>query len=102
MIKRETTYTVSAEAVQGNPDAKATFRRITIGQHREYLERDDRNDIDMLRDHLVGWSGIVGDDGNELPSPEHEPDVIDSLYLSELRALSRAMWLGATEDTAKN
>jgi hypothetical protein len=101
-MPRRTQFTVDAESVQGNAGATATFECITVGERREYLTSDDINDIDMIRDHLVAWSGIVDNDGNELPDPQHEPGVIDALFMSEMRALSRLMWQGPDGDSAKN
>jgi hypothetical protein len=101
-MTRVSTFQVDASSVQDNPGATATFKRITVGERKEYLAREDINDIDMLRSHLVSWSGIVDDSGNELPSPEHEPDAIDALYMSEMRALSRLLWQGPDGDSAKN
>ena len=102
MSRRDSTYTVDAQQVQGNPGATVTFRGITIGERREYLDHEDVNDITMLRSHIVAWSGIVDDDGNELPNPTDEPGVIDALYLDEMRALTRLLWAGPNGESPKN
>jgi len=87
--------------VQGNAGATVTFRALTVGEWREY-RTTDLTDVDLVRAHLLGWAGIVDDDGNELPDPVDEPEVLDALYLHEQQALARLLWQGPLGDSAKN
>jgi len=92
---------VDAEAVQGIEGATVTFSCVTVGQRQEYLDTE-MNDIDMVRAHIVSWSGIVDDNENELPSPADDPAVTKALYMHEIRELSRLLWAGPDGASAKN
>jgi hypothetical protein len=101
-MPRRTQFTVDAESVQGNAGATITFSCITIGERKAYLSDPDLDNIDMIRLHTLSWSGIVDNDGNELPDPKDEPDAIDALFMVEMRAINRLMWQGPDGDSAKN
>jgi len=102
MVKRRgAQFTVDAESVQGNEGATVTFSALKVREWREY-RTTEMTDIDLVRAHVVAWSGIVGDDGKELPSPADEPTVIDELYMHEQAALARLLWQGPLGDSAKN
>jgi len=75
---------------------------ITVGDRNAYVEQADVDDITMLRSHIQSWTGIVDDHDELLPSPADDPDVIDCLYMTELRALARLMWAGPDGPDAKN
>jgi len=98
---RRTTFTVDASSVQGNEGAEVTFSCITVGQRQEYLDTDI-NDIDMVRIHIVSWSGIQDNDGHDFPSPADDPAVVNALYMHEIRELSRLLWAGPDGASAKN
>jgi len=99
--RRGSQFTVDAESVQGIPGATVTFRALTVGEWREY-RTTELTDVDLIRAHLLTWTGIVDDDDNELPSPADEPEVLDALYLHEQQALARLLWQGPMGDSAKN
>lgn len=82
-MTRRSTFTVDAESVQRNPGATVTFRAITVGEYREYRTNPDVTDRDLVREHVVSWSGIVDDNDHPLPNPADEPDVLDQLYMHE-------------------
>ena len=89
-------------SVQGNEGAAVTFRKITIAQRDKYLSDPDYGDAQIVGDHIADWSGIVDDDGNEIPSPKDEPGVTATLYLDEMRALALLFWQGPEGPNAKN
>jgi len=101
-MPRRDTFKVNAVDVQGNAGAEATFRCITVGERRTYLADADRDDMDMLKAHLVSWSGFVDGSGKPLPDPEDDPDASDALYMHEGRSLARLMWQGPDGADAKN
>ena len=101
-MPRRDTFKVNAQDVQGEPDAEVTFRCITVGERRAYLADADRDDTDMLKAHLVSWVGILDSEGNPLPNPSDKPQVIDALYMHEMRVLARLMWQGPDGADAKN
>ena len=100
-MSRRSTFEADAESVQGNAGATVTFRAITIGQAREYRETSMTDD-DLLRAHVLDWSGIVDDDDHALPSPKDEPGVLDALYIFERTAIARLLFTGAPVIPAKN
>jgi hypothetical protein len=101
-MPRRSTFTVDASGVQGNPGATVTFKALTIREHREWRESSESTDYDLLSSHVVSWSGFVDDDGNEMPSPEHEPDILAELYYHEQAALLRLFFEGPDGASAKN
>lgn len=100
-MPRRNRFDVDAESVQGIAGAKATFTCITVGEWQRYRD-SPMTDTELLQAHLVGWSGFVDDDDNDLPSPTDEPEVVNALYLHEQRALVRLMWLGPDGPESKN
>ena len=100
-MARRNRFTVSAESVQGEEGATATFRCIRVGEWRQYLKENTR-DNDVLKRHLVDWAGFLDDDGNPLPSPKDEPGIIDALYLHEQNVLTKMLWDGPDGAEAKN
>lgn len=98
---RKSTFTVNAEAVQGNPDATVTFRRITVAEVED-ARAGVLRDTDLLREHLVSWEGFEDDDGNPLPQPSDDPDVLGLLYVQEQTALVRLLFIGPDEADPKN
>jgi hypothetical protein len=99
---RKNQFTVDAESVQGNPGASVTFRKITVGERRRYIDDDDYNDPEIVGDHILDWSGITDDEGNEIPSPKDEPGITATLYLDEMRALALLFWRGPDGPNTKN
>lgn len=73
-ITQNATYTwpVTLEfPVDGGKTEKATFdaefRRLTqsrVDEIRQAVERGEIKDVDLAREALVGWSGVVDSDGN--------------------------------------
>ena len=53
--------------------------------------------VERFKDHIKEWNW-VDDDGAPLPQVKDAPDVIDTLTMDEVSALSEA--LGATDDDA--
>ena len=100
-MARRNQFVVDAESVQGNEGATVTFHCMKVREMNEY-RTTDQTDEDVLRDHVVTWSGIVDDDGHELPSPKDEPGAIGELYLHEQRALVRLLFQGPDGENAKN
>jgi hypothetical protein len=101
-MPRRSTFTVDASEVQGNEGATATFSSLTVREWKDYRSVDDVNDITLVQSHLVSWTGFVDDEGNELPSPADEPEILDLLYMHEQRALARLLWQGPDGANAKN
>jgi hypothetical protein len=101
-MARRNQFTVDAESVQGNAGATVTFRRITVGQRKRYLEDKDYNDPEIVGDHIADWSGIEDDEGHEIPSPKDEPGVVATLYVGELRELVILLFAGPGGDQVKN
>lgn len=99
---RKSSFTVDAESVQGNAGATVTFRKVTVGERARYFEDDDYNDPELIGEHIIDWSGIVDDEGHEIPSPRDEPGVVAALYVDELRRLALLFWQGPEGDNAKN
>jgi len=93
-MARRSTFIADAESVQGNKGATVTFRAITVDEFKDYLAKDEITDKDMLATHVIAWKGIEDDDGNALPVPKDEPGIVGSLYLSELKALSKLLFAG--------
>jgi hypothetical protein len=98
---RRATFTVDARTVQGNEDATVTFKALKVREVREYRE-SDMTDADLLREHVLSWSGIVDDDGHPLPDPTDEPGVLGELYVHEQAAIARLLFLGPDGADAKN
>jgi hypothetical protein len=100
---RKKTFTVGAESVQGNEGATVTFRAIKRGTWRAYLTGRDFGDDQLVAQHLVSWSGFVDDEGNELPQPSDQSDVLDELYFHEVQALAKLLAFGPNgPDALKN
>ena len=99
--RRGSQFTVDAESVQGNEGATVTFRALKVREVNEY-RTTEMTDADLLRSHVLSWSGFVDDEGRELPSPADEPDVLGELYVHEQLALSRLLFQGPLGDSAKN
>ena len=57
---------------------------------------------DLIADHVISWSGILGDNGKELPSPADDPEVLGELYLHEKNELIRLLFQGPDGVDAKN
>ena len=99
---RQSTFTVDAEKVQGNEGATVTFRCLTVRAYREYRASPDIRDYDLVEAHIVSWTGIVGDDGKELPNPKDEPEIVNKLFLHEQGALAILLVQGPDGESAKN
>ena len=100
-MARRNQFTVDAESVQGNEGATVTFRPLKVREWNEYRSTD-QTDEDLLRAHVKGWSGIVDDDGHDLPNPQNESEAIGELYLHEQRAIVRLLLQGPDGEHAKN
>jgi hypothetical protein len=59
-------------------------------------------DSDLLKRHVLSWSGIIDDNGKDLPSPADDPEVLGELYLHEQVALAGLLFLGPDGPNAKN
>lgn len=102
-MTRTKTFSVDASSVQGNPDARVTFKAIKRGVWRQYLEDRDFGDDKLASMHIVSWTGFTDDAGEELPSPSEQPDVLDELYQHEIGALARLLAMGPNgPDALKN
>jgi len=105
-ITQDPTYTwpVSIEfPTDGGKVEKATFdaefKRLTqsrVDEIRQAVERNDMRDIDLAREALVGWSGIV-DNGGPVPYSESARDqlleipmVATSIVVALLNSLAGA------------
>ena len=91
------TFTVDASEVFGD-GARVTFKAIKRGTWREYLKTASFGDDKLVADHLVGWEGVKDDEGNDLPNPTDEPEVLNALYLHEIQKLARLLVRGPVED----
>ena len=93
-------FTVDAVSVQGIEGATVTFRSITVATF-EACSRGQIRDAELVRDHVVAWTGFVDDDDNPLPDPGDE-GVVGQLYRHELAELVRLLLEGPTGESAKN
>jgi hypothetical protein len=98
---RRNQFTVDAESVQGNEGATVTFRALKVRTIREYRETE-MTDADLLEAHIISWSGIVDDDGKDLPRPVDGKAVLGELYVHEQVALARLLFQGPDGPEAKN
>ena len=94
-------FVVSAESVQGNAGAEVTFKALKMREVREYRTLGI-SDGEVLKEHLMSWSGFVDDNDKALPSPADDPEVLGELYLHEQQALARLLFQGPDEENAKN
>lgn len=94
---RRNQFTVDAESVQGNAGAEVTFACLKVRELREWRDDPEQNDTTLLRDHIVSWRGIVGDDDEPLGDVD-----VGELYLHEQRALVGLLLLGPDGPAAKN
>ena len=99
--RRGKQFTVDAESVQGNAGATVTFRALKVRTQKAIIAGDVK-DPELLAAQIVGWTGIVGDNGESLLSPTDDPSVLDELYIHEQTALVRLLLRGPLEDTEKN
>lgn len=98
---RKNQFTVDAESVQGNAGAEVTFRALKVREVTEY-RTTSMTDAELLAAHVVAWSGMVDDDGNDLPSPADEPGILGELYVHEQQRLAQLLFQGPDGDSAKN
>lgn len=105
MAKRLTgERTVDSDAVQGKGSwvkIKALrlkqMRRIRKQQAAEGEDFDNfEAGLDLLREHVADWNW-VDDDGQRLPSPADDPDVLDDLTDQEVDFLTNLIAPGEEE-----
>lgn len=87
------TFTVDASEVLGE-GAHVTFKAIKRGVWRDYLSRATFGDDALVTEHLVSWENVKDDEGNALPDPQDQPDVLDALYMHEIGGLARLLAQG--------
>ena len=91
---RRSTFDADAESVQGNAGATVTFRACTVDEMAVYRETT-MTDREMIMSHVISWSGIVDGDDHELPCPAaDDPGGLGKLYLHELKAMARLLFVG--------
>ena len=100
-MARRGTFTVDAESVQGNAGATITFRQLKVREVRA-IRDGEADDEDVLTTHIAAWSGILDDDGNELPSPQDEPGILGELYVQEQTTIIQLLFAGPDGASAKN
>lgn len=100
-MTRRAQFTVDASSVQGNGDATVTFRCLKVREFNEY-RTTEMTDADLLRQHVLSWTGFTDDSGYPLPDPKDEPGVLGELYLHEQQALSRLLFQGPDGASVKN
>lgn len=96
-----------ATPIQGD-DAWVRIKRIQVGQWLQLQEdggsrslaEATRRGLEILRDHVLEWNW-VDDDGNPLPQPKDDPDVINRLTDEEALALINIIQ-GPTPERLKN
>jgi hypothetical protein len=76
----------------------AVFRRVT---RPEMQQLADRGDEQLVRGVLVGWSGIIDGQGEEIPFSEAARDEM-MLTQSFMRAVIEAFYLGVNGGKAGN
>ena len=76
----------------------AVFRRVT---RPEMQQLADRGDEQLVRGVLIGWSGILDGQGEEIPFSEAARDEL-MLDQSFLRAVIEAFYLGVNGGKAGN
>lgn len=101
-MSRIKTFTVNADSVQ--PGATITFKTLRRREWSEWTDPDNDkiDDGAMMLSHIISWTGIQDDNGNELPSPQESPDVIGELYMHEVQAAARLLVGGPNGEHAKN
>jgi len=97
---RKSQFTVDAESVQNNAGAEVTFHCVTVKEMRVY-RTTEQTDAELLQEHILTWSGIVDDEGNELPNPADDPEVLGKLYVDELTALGLLLLTGLNGEHVK-
>lgn len=98
---RRNQFTVDAESVQGNAGAEVAFKALKVREVREYRETA-MTDAELLATHVASWTGIVDDEGHELPSPADEPGILGELYIHEMQEMTRLLLQGPMGESAKN
>lgn len=86
--KRIHTFQINAESIQGIEDAELTCKTVKQKKWDRYIKDPDYGDSALVRDHIVGWKGIVGENDKELPSPADDPEVFSELYMYEIGRIS--------------
>ena len=92
--------------IQGD-DSWIEVSRLTVGEARIINEQQGKDDLDsfeavlpLYRKHITNWNW-VDDDGEPLPLPEDDPDVIDRLTDREFAFVAECL-SGGSEDEQKN
>jgi hypothetical protein len=86
-------FTVDASEVFGE-GASVTFKSIKRGVWKDYLAGAEFGDDKLVAQHVLSWQGIKDDEGNDLPSPQDEPEILNELYLHEINGLARLLVQG--------
>lgn len=96
MAKRISTKKFSTAEVQGD-GSFVILSSVKVGEQRDYFEQKDDEDFDkiewgveLLIKHIVDWNW-VDDDGEPLPLPKDDPDVIDELTNAESELIAKLL-----------
>jgi len=89
------TFTVDAQEVQGGiAGATVTFKALKRSEWLKWRDDDSMTDADLVKSHVVSWTGFTDDAENELPTPSEDAAVMDELYMHEITALSKLLLQG--------
>ena len=105
MVERKRVRKIPSDEIQGE-GSWVVVARITVGEIRtkQKAGRKKGADIfgltmDILKTHVLEWNW-VDDDGEPLPQPKDDPDVIDQLV--EFETVFLANHITGSEADAKN
>ncbi len=105
MPQRKSVRRYESPDVQGD-DSWIEISRLTVGEARVINEHRDKDDLDafeavlpIYQKHIVGWNW-VDDDGEPLPLPKDDPDVVDQLTDLEFEFVANC--LSGDRDEQKN
>jgi hypothetical protein len=83
-VARRSTLQIETPEIQGN-DSWVEVIPFTVGERLSIPATFNR--MDMIRERVIGWNWVDGD-GEPLPQPGGEVDVIQELTTFELAALT--------------
>lgn len=93
MPKRQNVRRVDSKAVQGD-DSYIVLNSITWRKGRDiednWEEWTDEKRVEVLAPTIAEWNW-VDDDGNPLPQPKDNPDIVRDMTLSELEFVVRSL-----------
>jgi len=104
MPQRKSVRRFESLEIQGD-DSWIEVSRLTVGEARVINEQQGKDDLDsfeavlpLYQKHIVNWNW-VDDDGEPLPLPKNDPDVVDGLTDQEFAFVAECL---SGEESQKN